>query len=225
MNIIDKKKEFYDYLVSVYGIDKDIVLDRRDSYQNNVYNKMHSNRDAVDRYFVIEVGTNQYLFHITYKQNENFTYGMSMYHPDNGFWVVDNIELVETYKSNTQIIEIQKDKFCGKWVNYYRKNKEDITTNSPTNYYSIGDRYIFRKNKSGKYVFTFDDIVRNSFRMNDDKYVSINEFSGHIPADEAYNAIYNFIIKKREPVIMDNMTDVQKLESKGFDKKTSFRKM
>ena len=61
--------------------------------------------------------------------------------------------------------------------------------------------------------------------MNDDKYVSINEFSGYIPAEEAYNAIYNFIIKKREPVIIDNMTDVQKLESKGFDKKISFRKM
>jgi hypothetical protein len=31
------------------------------------------------------------------------------------------------------------------------------------------------------------------------------------------------LISVREPQIIDNRDDVQKLESKGFDKKTSFR--
>jgi hypothetical protein len=38
-----------------------------------------------------------------------------------------------------------------------------------------------------------------------------------------YNEIYNYLIAVREPNIEDNRNDIQKLESKGFDKKTSFR--
>jgi hypothetical protein len=44
-----------------------------------------------------------------------------------------------------------------------------------------------------------------------------------IPAEDMYNEIYNYLIAIREPNIEDNRNDIQKLESKGFDKKTSFR--
>lgn len=44
-----------------------------------------------------------------------------------------------------------------------------------------------------------------------------------IPAETMYIMISNFL--SREKPIADKRTDIQKLESKGFDKKTSFRKI
>lgn len=38
-----------------------------------------------------------------------------------------------------------------------------------------------------------------------------------------WNSICNFLTA--EPVIIDSRTDIQILESRGFDEKTSFRKM
>jgi hypothetical protein len=43
-----------------------------------------------------------------------------------------------------------------------------------------------------------------------------------ISPNDMYIMISNFI--SREKVIIDNRTDIQKIVSKGFDKKTSFRK-
>ena len=43
------------------------------------------------------------------------------------------------------------------------------------------------------------------------------------PAEKIHQDIYNWISKRNEPVITDNRTDIQKLESAGFDKITSFR--
>jgi hypothetical protein len=41
--------------------------------------------------------------------------------------------------------------------------------------------------------------------------------------EELYNKIYDYLIHIKEPKVIDNRNDVQKLESKGFDKVTSFR--
>ena len=45
----------------------------------------------------------------------------------------------------------------------------------------------------------------------------------YIPAEFIWNSVYNYICKRKEKEIVDTRTDVQKAESYGFDKKTSFR--
>ena len=45
----------------------------------------------------------------------------------------------------------------------------------------------------------------------------------YIPAEFIWNSVYNYICKQKEKEIVDTRTDVQKAESYGFDKKTSFR--
>ena len=45
----------------------------------------------------------------------------------------------------------------------------------------------------------------------------------YIPAEFIWNSVYNYICKQKEKEIVDTRTDVQKAESHGFDKKTSFR--
>lgn len=44
-----------------------------------------------------------------------------------------------------------------------------------------------------------------------------------IPAQEIYDALYSYISSLNDVEIADNRNDVQKAESHGFDKKTSFR--
>lgn len=45
-----------------------------------------------------------------------------------------------------------------------------------------------------------------------------------LPADEAFQKIYTFISwMKDNPPIPNKQTDIEKVESHGFDKKTSFR--
>lgn len=224
MIIIDKQKEYYDYIQSIYGIDKDIVLDRRNAYET--YNgKLIPDDYLISRYdrdycnyYIVEVGTLQFILKASYKENETY----SIVAPSNRY-IIDNVELIRAFESDIQIIEKQKNTKSTEWFkNHYNRKPEDVTTNSPTNFYHMNSLYINHKYDT----ITFDDIVKGACRVNvNDEYVRLNEFSGFILSESAYNAIYNFLIKKKEPVVVDNRTDVQKLESKGFDKKTSFRKL
>lgn len=48
-------------------------------------------------------------------------------------------------------------------------------------------------------------------------------FGKLVDPEDAYTRIYDFLI--REPIIKDNRTDIERVVSAGFDKKTSFRNM
>ena len=49
------------------------------------------------------------------------------------------------------------------------------------------------------------------------------KFANVINPEQMYIDVYNWLSKRNEFNHIDNRNDVQKLESKGFDKKTSFR--
>lgn len=224
MIIIDKQKEYYDYIQSIYGIDKDIVLDRRNVYET-YYDKLipdgylisRYNRDYCN-YYIVEVGTLQFILKASYKENEHY----NVVGPSDRY-ILDTVELIRTFESDIQVIEAQKRNKSIEWFKrHYNMAPENMSTNSPTNFYYMDAYHI-----NPKYTnVSFDDIVKGAYRVNTkDEYVRLNEFSGFILSESAYNAIYDFLIKKREPVVVDNRTDVQKLEGKGFDKKTSFRNM
>lgn len=217
MYIIGKQKEYYDYLLSKYGIDKYVVLDRRNSFGRETvcrgFSLVFGREHPEVRYNVIEIGFTQYLIEEKYKRNENFNPTLSLYHPSNYAWVLDSIEIVGVFNEDKRIIEEQIK-------NGMIKHKKQ-ETNSPTNLYSFYPSYGLAMNN-----VSFDNLVHRCERHNvDDEYVSLNDFSGIISPDDAYTAIYNYLIHKKEPIIVDNREDVEKLLSKGFDKKTSFRKM
>lgn len=224
MIIIDKQKEYYDYIQSIYGIDKDIVLDRRNVYETycgklipDGYSISRYGRDYCN-YYIVEVGTLQFILKASYKENENY----SVLAPSDRY-ILDTVELIKSFESDIQIIEKQKNTKSIEWFKrHYNMAPENMSTNSPTNFYYMDAYHI-----NPKYTnVSFDDMVKGAYRVNTkDEYVRLNEFSSFILSESAYNALYNFLIKKKEPVVVDNRTDVQKLEGKGFDKKTSFRKM
>lgn len=53
--------------------------------------------------------------------------------------------------------------------------------------------------------------------------LSLYKFNSLIPADEIFVAITNFLTKEKP--LIDSRTDLEKVISNGFDRKTSFRKM
>ena len=46
-----------------------------------------------------------------------------------------------------------------------------------------------------------------------------------IPAEEIWNNVTDYLLAIKEKPIIDNRTDIEHIESAGFDKKTSFRNM
>lgn len=202
------KKDYYDYLAGIYGIDEDIVYDRANSYvfrsgdypsQYFLHTIEYFDKEreriktyhyegnklvygwslkALELHFVIEVGYTQYLFSIERYIDEN---GKLVLNPK----LIKKFNVTE--KQSTAPVSFIPVEYRGWWneapqIRKYDKNKKV-------------DNPIF----SGTWVPSF------------------------IPPEEMYNEIYNYLISVREPKIEDNRNDIQKLESKGFDKKTSFR--
>ena len=208
MKIISKVKDYYDYLVSVYGIDEDIVYDRRDcnilhKIPIEYFSKDILNDDSIKKlkkqfclcdngkykfmktmvgtiyYFIIEIGYTHYLFSVE-RYIEN-----------------NEINIIP------QLLEVKKD--CKK------RSKYPISL-IPIN--TFGG--IFKGFELRDYMFKIEKEIYNP--IFDGTYIS-----SFINADDIYNDLYNYLISIREKEIIDNRNDVSKLESHGFDKITSFR--
>lgn len=221
MLILNKgKKDYYDYLAGVYGIDKDIVFDRTEftvlSHINHftsvdlsfffdpermLFAASHNDclrhphgwtKEVYGRKhsFVLEVGFYQYLFEVDRYIDE------------------DGVVHIEP----TLISKFDKRVHIGKTpITLFPYKEEPIRTSG---YYTTNGWDRVKEDMVYK--------LSKSYQV-DNPIVSGTWITGFIPAEELYNNIYNYLIACREPVIEDKRNDVQKLESKGFDKKTSFR--
>ena len=202
------KKDYYDYLTGIYGIDEDIVYDRsnghvfRSGYDASQYfltTREYSDKErshiktyhyegnklvydwtwqGLELHFVIEAGYMQYLFSIERYIDES---GKVVLNPK----LIKKFNVTEK-KSKAPLAFIPVE-YRGWWNEAPAIRNYDIRKGV--------ENPIF----AGTWVPSF------------------------ISPDEMYNEIYNYLISVREPQIIDNRDDVQKLESKGFDKKTSFR--
>ena len=212
MKIISKFKDYYDYIVYQYGVDNNIVLDRRNYRDISLFDSSIFNKYVCDwtHYFIIEVGFVQYLF------KQNYDYSISN---KNRFSLVKKIE------SGVNIFSTQRERWCKEKMHYiYEKNginSDKFNKAEAINFYVIPNSNI-RDIKNFEKA-SFDDFVNYSRMWNAGIYLA--KMAAFIPAQEAYDNIYNYLISLKEPKIEDKMSDVDKLISKGFDKKTSFRKM
>ena len=200
MKIIDNKKDYYDYLVGTYGIDEKMVYDRRGSVR--IYNGVLKSGFTVINEsditnLIIRVG------HLVYYINKN----------KNGEWEMPEkvTSLKNYYTPVDNPIRITDDEinrfvpFKIEWKgSNYNMKYDDATPVSATIIYN----YMRSQNKL---------IVANPI------LASLPAVVKFIPADTAWQEIYNFISSQYDKDIIDNRSDIQKLESAGFDKKTSFR--
>lgn len=217
MKLISKgKKDYYDYLTGSYGIDEDVVYDRSESYvfRNGTYwdPEWFDTSKRIDDIHLRPVkkyrqkkgafGRGEFVTVMEGRVSELvLEVGYNRYRFEINRYLDDN----DNVKLDVRLLEtaITKKKFI-----------DDV----PVIITGIGNLTTYRQLANMELNHLRYNIYKNPIMM----YTWIPKF---IPADEMYNLIYNYLISIKDKKIEDNRTDVQKLESKGFDKKTSFRNM
>jgi len=212
LKIISKFKDYYDFLTGIYGVDPLIVLDRLDFsmpiFRNFPPSKAFPDGDIEEGKLRLYIGG----FYIeAYYNGDKIYYGEEL----------KQFAIVEKHSS---------------WYYRYHMN----STEKPKDKVSI-------KVKSSRYHCESFNlfIIKDTLKMNDkyncpilsikndesDKNIHKNcilkdlNLNSFISPEEVYKMISDWISYQRTIAEehVDTMTNVQKIESKGFDKKTSFR--
>ena len=176
MKIIDNKKDYYDYLSGVYGIDNLIVYDRRGSVP---INPDCISLKGAEYYFILEVGNTHYRFEVERWLDEKQP---ECLHVETT--LLDTIKDVKQRYSTAPICIVT----CRAQYWWYHEVRWEDTKGRIEN-----------------------PILANTF------------IPKLIPPDEIWQALYDYLSSLKDTPITDSRTDEQKLESAGFDKKTSFR--
>lgn len=232
MLILDKNKDYYDYIQGVYGIDRKIVFGRQafDLQNPNVRFSCHDNL----AYFLVEVATTWYLLRVDVDPERDSLRGehpfqrLSFYHKD-----IRSLTLVCTK-------EIDEKEKLSDSVSFLLNIDNAHTVFSMFVSYMIthGRKYGF-----GNENIDYDDMFRSLFEMSASEIVPkvarfgfesyfhcknpllkcIN-FGGIVPPEEMFIKIQNFLSSQIKDGVEVEMTDEQKIVGHGFDKKISFRK-
>ena len=226
MKIIHNKKDYYDYVSGIYGIDPYVVYDRRGSvpsseimnawgevFNKNViesdnksyckYGRYATNKPFIEKNYeiIVEAGEKHFLIRCErYRKTES-----------------SPIEL--TYKVE-DYIQTFKDRYN---LDFYGKNSYMYNR-----YLNELERYS-KKRSSAPLALFITDYQRYWDKEGREEYqnpiLKDLPITGLIPAEEIWQGIYDYLLKLKEPVIIDSRTNDEHIESAGFDKKTSFRNM
>jgi len=197
MKIISKHKDYYDYMVGIYGLDPTITYDRRTDnlirYEQAGYNTFGN-------------PVSEHVFHICNNKVIIFEYKNKLYHQPN--------ELIDLNKKLLKDGNGQYRLWAGSsWYKIFM-NKEETGKN-------IYDYYNKRSDINIKYRVPVLLECNNDYCL---PYLETFEFYKVYDPDTIYQMIYAFqswLIDN--PPIPNKQTDMEKLQSHGFDKKISFR--
>jgi len=213
MYILDKNKDYYDYVSGIYGVDKTITYDRRGSILIDEkelldsFNLMHMNTYFFDEkkviFFILEIGYVQYLFKYSDfdLKKVNGALGMIKYKLNSY-----KCELVHTYKNNKHYFE--------KEISLVR--------------YHPAYHYNWKRRKSEEF-FAYDYEDFSQGKVDIEKIIPNPILRGttvttYILAEDIWKELSNYISAKGNDKIVEIVnSDIQKLENHGFDKKVSFR--
>ena len=195
MKIISKIKDYYDYLSGVWGVDEKIILDRRGEFVPS------TPRDLSVLTFIIGGNLIQiyfdgvsYYFGEELKQFDQST----KYRRKSGYFAVP-IGYINGRQNNVYISDDIKSGF-----DYLNEKYE-----SPILYRSDSWHY--------------NDVLEKDFTTF--PILSATPITKFVDAVDIYRMISEYLSRQldKKLEITPNLTDVQKLENKGFDKLNSFR--
>lgn len=206
MLIVDKNKDYYDYLSKVYGVDKLVTFDRRGSInltQEDLRNAVVKEPGWFNKtqYFVLEIGTIQFLFKITnIKKIQERDYTKNLFDIYDGDW-----ELMKTFCEN------------------YHFGKKEITI-APC---YVKELYIAKKHKMEAVITTFKETClfdRHRGREIELPVLKNTIITRIIDPFVIWKELSNYISSKNNDKDIDiKMTDEERAVNHGFDKKYSFR--
>lgn len=201
MYILDKNKDYYDYLSGIYGVDKSITFDRRCStVVSNIdiaYITLRSraaSKQKEEKHILLEVGNTQYVFEVDIYSRDGGVYGWTPF--------TISVKLICIFKDNK---------------NYSGEEMAFIPV-TPKHYFSWkGESASKRINSIGDLTLLLDHkvsrpILKNTF------------VPAYISPEEIWKELSNFISSKQNDKNVDIInSDTDKIINHGFDKRSSFR--
>ena len=223
MIIIDNKKDYYDYISGIYGIDDLIVYDRRGSIALNSESVLLHGMDyyfssktlAEDkpltekRYWELnsivrhrEAKATKYRYKKTWKEGEVYHFilevGYTHYRFEVERWIIDSKH--ENTHVEYRLIDTIKD------VQKRYSNVPMCIILCQTQYWQVPNEGRWKETHRIE-----NPILTGTF------------ITKIVPPSNIWQALYEYLSSLKDKPFTDTRTDVQKLESAGFDKKTSFR--
>jgi len=197
MKILSKYKDYYDYLSGIWGEDPKLILDRREGNPKPIGEKYNFQLKETGKITLIICGK-----------------------LINGYKYQNRIYYGEDIK---QFSNIENSRWAG--INYpYTTIREDIGRSRHKDiYYALEpvDGYIHINKK-----YNCPILIKSGWE-GWNKYPKLEELNlgSFINAETIYSWLQEYLAKEvdEQQNIIPNLTDVQKLENKGFNKKTSFR--
>ena len=229
MKIIDNKKDYYDYLSGIYGIDDLIVYDRRDS---TVLKPEGISVPGIDECFCMSKLPDDQPLKATTKWNlrsvvkrKETTHNKKFHF--NKTWLEGRVF--------HYVIEIGWNQYCievERWLDAKNSNdvcfeyrlimtKKDIKKRISDSPICISPCNMRNLWWSDNYDYDFRDVDVSNMVVN--PIMAQTYIPKVIPPEEVWKAVYEYLSSQKEKPIVDMRNDIQKLESAGFDKKTSFR--
>lgn len=201
MRILDKNKDFYDYL---QDYESDIVFDRRGSHiltneelnTWTLYNRYKS--EFTDKYFLLQIGYTNWL--ILAKATKIGDSG-------SGYFTVEDysLELVEMWKNYNKSVDFKFGVIDSKFSIEYLYSKK------------WEHKKFIDDVKLGNFEYKNNLAEKSPIVLSKTKLPSI------LNAQDIYLAIEEWLSHKKDDVAHDSMTDKEKIVSHGFDTKSSFR--
>ncbi len=208
MYIIDKNKDYYDYYSYIYGVDKKVVYDRRGStiLDNTAlvtlsegYNPIQDKKSV--RFILLEVGYVQYLIKLF-----NFVIECKLFGPE----IKDfSVELVNTF---TDFKHRFTTPISIRGVNIYQYFNWRTWKDPDKRYSHL---------VSGKYDEVIGRLYENTI---ENPIISSTKLTGLLDVQKVWIELQTYISSlDNDKDCSTDMTDVERAEIHGFDKKTSFR--
>ena len=236
MIIIDSKKDYYDYLVGINGRDTDVVYDRRNSVRiidSDAFNRDLSysfSKTINTAYGLFNTKPSKYdvprtlhkksfskfmLKHYGVEKGEEEEYGL-LIHCIIEIGLKQFIITVDRYLNESGEIKIEPTIKTIREITTEEKNDRPVV-----GVYDCNSPIWSKEIKIQDNLFTSYNHKKRDY-VNSEIIFSGTWVTGVISPEDAYNAIYNYIMATKDKKIEDNRTDEQKAQSHGFNKE-SFR--
>jgi len=205
MKIISKYKDYYDYLTGIYGEDPLIIFDRR------VFDKP-----------LFRWSRGKLCFHIGGYYFEGFYENSKMYFGDDMLQFKQVITKPSRWARRFDVHSNHTDEERFICINLDDRRAFSVLRDIQKDKLNLNDKF-------GIPVIVYDNTYRDYWNSERDHFhnciLSDLNVSSFIKPETMYRWIYDWLSEQRTKAEArnDNQTDIQKLESKGFDKKSSFR--
>lgn len=220
MKIISTYKDYYDYLSGIWGEDPLIVLDRR-GFSNPFFSKEETKKLE---FYIAGYKVDGFLKngHIYFGEDLN-QFDIQSFETKERIFKYWNIDYKKCY-GNCNINDIVIITVDYKVGTYSRINHDILSKKVIPDIYNLNEKYNCPIFLSGRHRYTpgsskFEDMAFPYPILKDLNLSSI------LPPEDIYKKLSNWISlqKTKSESSVDNRTNNQKIEGKGFDTKTSFR--